>query len=92
MARWYDGYRHARLERRPAATAVVEHEFEHAVAVGYAERGSVQARLSGDGAERGADVRVEHGEVDLDVVQPGVRYPSALGIEPGDVGLERLCT
>ena len=91
MARWYDGDRHARLERGTAATAVVEHELEHAVAVGYAERGSVQARLSGDGAERSADVRVEHGEVNLDVVQPGVRRPSALGIVPGDMSLERLC-
>jgi hypothetical protein len=91
MARRDDGHRHASLERRPAATAVVEYEFEHAVAVGNAERCAVEAGLSRDGAESSADVGVEHGEVELEVVQPGVWRPAALGIVPGDVGLECLC-
>ena len=62
------------------------------MAVGEAERGSVQARFSRDGEERGSDVRVEHGELDLDVAQPGVGRPSTLGIVSGDVGLKRLYT
>ena len=83
---------HARLERRPAAPAVVEHEFEHAVAVWDAERGSVEAGCTRDGAERGADVWVKHREIELDVLQPRVGRPSTLGIVPGDLGLEHLWT
>jgi hypothetical protein len=70
-----------RLERRPAATAVVEHQFEHAVPVRDAECGAVQARLAIDGEEPGTDVRVEHGELELQIVQPkvGRPYPSRTG-------------
>ena len=90
MARRDDGHDHARLERCPAATAVVEHELKHAVTVGDAERCAVQAGCSCDGTESSADVWVEHGEVELDVVQSRVRRPSALGIVPGDMGFECL--
>ena len=87
-----DRHRHAGLERRPAATAVVEHELEHAVSVGDAESDSVQARFARDREERGSDVRVEHRELNLEVAQPGVRRPSLRGIVLGDVGLKRLWT
>ncbi len=76
-----------RLERRPAATAVVEHEFEHAVPVRDAECGAVHARLAIDGEEPGTDVRVEHGELELQIVQPRVGRPSPLRVVPGDMRL-----
>lgn len=44
-----DRHHHGLLERRPTATAVIEHEFEHAVPVGDAECGTVQAELPFDG-------------------------------------------
>jgi len=69
---------------------VVEDELEDAVAVWDAERGSVQAGFSLDGEERGADVRVEHGELELEVVQAGVGHPTALGVVPGDARLKCL--
>ena len=37
VPRWDDWYCRSRLERRPATTAIVQHEFEHAVSVGNAE-------------------------------------------------------
>jgi hypothetical protein len=92
VARRSYGHGHAHLERRPSAPAVVEHELEHAVAVGNVERGSVEAGFTGDGAERGADVQVEHREIELEVMQPRVGHPSTLGIVPGDVALEHLWT
>ena len=77
-------------KRRPATAAIVEHEFEHAVSVGNAECGAVQARGSVHGDERGTDVWVEHRELELEVVQPGVGRPSALVVVPGDARLVDL--
>ncbi len=37
VSRWDDWYRRARLQRRPATTAMVENKFEHAVSVGNPE-------------------------------------------------------
>jgi len=85
-----DWHRHGLLERRPATTAMVEHEFEHAVSVGNAERGTVQTEFSGHGEERGADMWVEHSKLDLEIVQSRVGRPSALGVVPGDARLEGL--
>jgi hypothetical protein len=64
------------------------------VVVGYAERGSVEAGMAGDGKELGADVRVENPELDLGVMQPGAWYPVThpLSESSGDVGIEFLCT
>lgn len=73
VTRWDDRDRRVRLERRPTTTAVIENEFEHTVSVGNAECGSIQARLSLYGEECGADVRVEHRELELQVIQSGVR-------------------
>ena len=73
VARWDDRDRRVRLERRPTVTAVIENEFEHAVSVGNAECGSIQARPSLYGEERSADVRVEHRKLELQIVQSGVR-------------------
>jgi hypothetical protein len=90
VPRWDDWHRRGRLERRPATTAMVDHKFEHAVSVGNAEWGTVQAELSGHGEERGADVGVEHSKLDLEIVQSRVGQPSALVVVPGDVRLEDL--
>ena len=73
LMRWDDRDSRVRLERRPAATLVIENEFEHAVSVRDAECGSIKARLSLYGEERGANVRVEYRELELQVVKSGVR-------------------
>ena len=72
MTRWDDRDRRGRLERRPTATAVIENEFEHAVSVGNAECSSIQTRPSLYGEECGADVRVEHRKLELQIIQSGV--------------------
>ena len=68
---------------------VVNVELEDAMAIRDAERDGVRAGLALDGRERGADVRVEHGELELHVVDVGVRAPPAdlrvvLGDERGE--------
>ena len=56
-------------------TLVVDDELEDAVPVRDAERDRVLAGLAGDGGERGADVRVEHRELELEVRKAGVGDP-----------------
>ena len=57
------------------------------MSVGNAECGSIQARLSLYGEERGADVRVEHRKLELQIVQSRVRWPSALRVVAGYLSL-----
>jgi hypothetical protein len=54
---------------------VVEHEFENAMPVRDAECGAVQARLAIDGEDRGTEVQVEYGELELQIVQRRVGRP-----------------
>ena len=72
VSRGDNWHRRSRLERGPATTAMVEDEFEHTVSVGSAERGAVLAGASWDGTKRSADVRVEHRELYLEIVQSRV--------------------
>jgi hypothetical protein len=60
------------------------------VSVGNAERGTVKAGVSGRGEECGTDVWIEHGKLDLEIVQSRVGQPSALGVVLGDARLEDL--
>lgn len=85
---WRRGGR--RMRYSPFAL-VFDDELEYAVPVRDAEGNRVLARLSRDREKRGPNVGVEHGEVELQVLDAGVRLPHVqLGIVLGDVRSVRL--
>lgn len=80
----------SRLNVRPPGPEVVDDKLEHAVAVWCAERRRVGSavRRERDGGESRADVRVKHGELELDV--GGVEGPPhRRAVRRGLVLLER---
>lgn len=92
MPRRNDRHRGRTLDERVSRPLVVEHELEHAVPVGRAERQLVFALVRGVGGEEGADVRVEHREFELQVVQIVLGLPfSARGVVLEDQRFEGLC-
>ena len=70
---------------------MVDVELEDTVPVGDAESDRVHAGFVPHRRERGANVRVQHGELELHVLDVGVCAPQAdLGIELGDERGESL--
>ena len=71
---------------------VIHGELEDTMPVGDAERNRVFPRLACDGRKRGPDVRVEHGELELQVLEARIRLPRAsLGVVLRDVCRKGLC-
>lgn len=70
---------------------MVDDELKDTVAVRDAERDRVLAGLAGDGGQRGADVRVEHRELELEVLDAGEGLPRVeVRVVLGDVRLVSL--
>ena len=91
MARRDDGHGRRAGEERPAVALEVDDELEHAMPVGRAERDGVFSRYARDGGQRGADVRVKHGELELQVGEAGVGLPGGcLCVVLGHVGVVDL--
>lgn len=70
---------------------MVDDELEDAMPVRGAERNRIHARFSGYSWKGRADMRVEHGELELDVLDAGERLPGATtSVVLGNAGSEFL--
>lgn len=70
---------------------VIDDELEDTVSIRYTEGDRVLASLAWDRRQRSADVRVEHGKLELHVLDARVRLPGVLGgVELRDVHTEDL--
>ena len=66
------------MQRHAPLALVVDVELEDTVPVGHAERDRILARLAWHRRQRRADVRVEHREFELHVLDARVWFPDVL--------------
>ena len=79
------------MEHAPLSL-VVDDKLEDTMPIRHAERNRVLAGLARYGGQRRADVRVEHRELELEVVDARVRLEgSRLRVVLRDFGSEDLC-